>query len=255
MLAIRMGQPLSILFPHTPFRCLQSRQTENDGDEQDSPDDIHIESAIYAISDPGPQCLSQHIVCRFAVSFTLSRPLSARSIESDFCGVAFVKNPLSFGHDTHHSAICMNLHWDLWTGHALEAGKRYVFEAMGCLPSNSPRSIRTRNGGVDYAFRVRVCGSKGRCSLRSLEKSIRVFNPYSTGCSPPSLRHDSLASELIGATVDVGNDIIAFIEYPDQCYQGSKRLRFMELIIRPDFTCLHFVPVVSFSGAPIHHGN
>src|SRR5277367_2228948 len=98
-----MGQPLSILSPHGLYCGLRSRPIETN--EQGSPDNIHIESAIYAVSDPGPQCLSQHIVCRFAVSFTLSRPLSAQSIESDFCGVAFIKNALSFGHDTQHTAM------------------------------------------------------------------------------------------------------------------------------------------------------
>jgi hypothetical protein len=215
-----MGQPLSIL-SHAALYCgLRNRQIESN--DQDSPDNIHIESAIYAVSDPGAQGLSQHIVCRFAVSFTLSVPLAALSVESDFFGVAFVKNALSFGPDTHHSAICVKLHWDLWNGQILEAGKRYVFEAIGCLPPNSPRSIRTKNGGVDYAFKARVCGTQGRCSLRSLEKSIRVVNPYLTDHeAPPNLSHGTVVSEFIGATVDVGNGIIGFIEYPDQCYEGS----------------------------------
>jgi|SRR5277367_1160648 len=220
------------------------------------PDKIHIESAIYAVSDTGAICSAQHIVCRFAVSFTLSRPLFADSLESDFCGVAFVKNPLAVGQDSDHCATCVKLHWDLWKGQSLEAGKRYVFEAIGRLPSNAPSSFRTRNGGFEYGFKVRFCGTKGRCSLRPLEKSIRVFNPYYlNNDGPPDLSHEQFASELIGATVDVGKDITAFIQYPDQCYDGRKSSMSGMLRIRPNFAGIRFVPVVHRDIITLHLRN
>jgi hypothetical protein len=214
-----MGQLSSYLFLHELFCVPGSRHRAKNNDET-SQDKFHIESAIYAVSDTGALYSAQHIVCRFAVSFTLSKPLFAESLESDFCGVAFVKNPLAVGQDSDHSATCVKLHWDLWKGQNLDAGKRYVFEAIGCLPSNAPRSFRTRNGGFEYGFRVRFRGTKGRCSLRPLEKSIRVFNPYLNNDAPPDLSHEAFASELIGATVDMGKEMTAFIQYPDQCYDG-----------------------------------
>ena len=215
-----MGQLLSYFSRNKLFSRPCILCPEENEDDETSPDKIHIESAIYTVSDQGPQYLSHHIFCRFAVSFTLSKSLFAESLESDFCGVAFVKNPLSFGQNSHYTATCVKLHWDLWKGQRLEARKRYVFEAIGCLPNNSPRTLRTRNGGVDYVFRVRVCGTKGWRSWRSLEKSIRVLNPYLNDDAPPCLSHERLATDLIGATVDVGNDLTAFVQYPDQCYEG-----------------------------------
>jgi len=252
--ANEMGQISSYLSMHELF-CVPGSRLLGKTHNETYPDKIHIESAIYAVSDTGSLCSAQHIVCRFAVSFTLSRPLFADSLDAEFCGVAFVKNPLAIGQDSDHSATCVKLHWDLWKGQRLEAKKRYVFEAIGCLPSNAPRSFRTRNGGFEYDFRVRFCGTKGRCSVRPLEKSIRVFNPYFNNDAPLDLSHQTFASELIGATVDVGKEITAFIQYPDQCYHGRKPSASGMLRIRPGFASIHFVSMVHGDVITVHLRN
>jgi hypothetical protein len=185
------------------------------------PDEVHIESAIYSVLTPQHGCATQHFVSRFVVSFSLNKEMYADLIEAEFIGVIVVKNYVT-GNEI--SARCLTTHWDLWKGRCLEAGKRYVFEAIGELPSKSPCSLRTRSGGVYYEFRVRFCRVGDCTRLSSFEKALEVWNPYLVAEEPRSgLNHtNDLTSEMIGATVELGRRQTAFIRYPDQCYDGIK---------------------------------
>jgi hypothetical protein len=184
-------------------------------------DKIHIESAIYSVLTPQNGCATQHFVSRFVVSFILSKEVYADSIEAEFVGVIVVKNYVT-GNEI--SARCSTTHWDLRKGRCLEARKRYVFEAIGELPSKSPCSLRTRSGGVYYEFRVRFCRVGDCTGLSSFEKALEVSNPYLVAEEPrPGLNHtNDLTLEMIGATVELGKRPTAFIRYPDQCYDSIK---------------------------------
>lgn len=174
-------------------------------------DEVWMPASRFAVSES-----TLHVLVNFTVSFTLSDPLDVECIKASFEGSLNVQftEPVPF----------LRLEWMLWDRGLLPAGKRYEFEVVAEIPSTAPCSLETRLGAIDYRFVLSVEGLRDRClGPRVVSKGVKVLNPYLVFDIPRvnlSLGNDDDA-EMIGATIDVRKDLIAFVRFLDQFVTGT----------------------------------
>ena len=197
-------------------------------------DSIEIEGNLYDVLKPRPapahvsEVLPKevHVVLRYTVSFTLSKPVYADSIQVVFRETMTVVTDPGDGQflePTTESDEFALLNWTIWRGRTLEAGKEYNFEFNGELPPKSPRSLRTPSGKVDHCLTVSFHGMTDSGKLKRTWKTIEVWNPFSMDADEPRPGlefHTDLELEMVGTSIDVDKDLQGFLRYPDQCYKG-----------------------------------
>jgi hypothetical protein len=183
-------------------------------------DMVHIDGGLKKVWTPASRAAvaesTLHVLVNFTVSFTLTAPLDVDCIKATFEG----KLNIQFT----EAVPFLRIEWMLWDQGLLPAGKRYEFEFVAEIPSTAPCSMETRLGGVDYTLVLWVEGLRDRCmGPRIVTKAVKVLNPYLVFDVPRvnldvGGDHDM---ELIGATIDVTKDVMAFIRYPDQFVTGN----------------------------------
>lgn len=159
-----------------------------------------------------------HVLVNFVVSFTLSQPLDVTAIKAKFQGVMDVDYVVQRERNTF-----LDLQWILWDNGVLEAEKKYEFEIVGEIPSTAPCSLETAVGDIEYTLDVRFDGLLDSGQLQGVKKSVVVWNPHLVFDVPrPGLTpSDNMELEMVGATVGLGKDFMAFIRYPDQWFTGD----------------------------------
>ena len=197
-------------------------------------DSIQIDGNLYDVLKPRPATVhvsdvlpkELHVVLRYNVSFTLSKPVIADSIRVAFREtMTVVTDPGDgqFREPVIESEEIGLLNWTIWRGRILEAGKEYSFDFDGDLPPESPRSLRTPSGKIEHSLTVGFHGVTDSGKLRRTRKTIEVWNPFSMDADEPRPGlefHTDLEPEMVGITIDVDKDLEAFLRYPDQCYKG-----------------------------------
>jgi hypothetical protein len=208
----------SLKFNHfSPPRTLKDsiRPTSSINGELDV---VHIDGGLDEVWTPPSNEITTvsilHVLVSFVVSFTLSEPLCVESIKAQFEGVMNVEylERMPF----------LNLQWTLWDQGELAAGKKYEFEVVAEIPSSAPCSLETTRGNIEYIFWVRFCGVLDGGKVREITKSVNIWNPYLVFDVPrPGLTcGNDKESEMVGTTIDLGNELTAFVRYPDQCLNG-----------------------------------
>ena len=197
-------------------------------------DSIQIRGNLYDVLKPrseneGDEQVGKelHVVLRYNVSFILSKEVHAEAIEATYQEtMTVVTDP---GDGQFREAISETeelglLHWTLWEGQKLEAGKPYSFEIDGELPRQSPRSWRTPSGRIEHCLTVSFHGVTDSGKMRKTRKTVEVWNPVSMDVDDPRPGldfHAELDLEMVGSTVEVDKDLEAFVRFPDQCYKGT----------------------------------
>lgn len=198
-------------------------------------DSIQIEGSIYDVFKPRatPTYDSDilpkevHVVLRYTVSFTLSKPVHATSIKAEFRETMIVVTDPGDGQfiePVTESEEIGALDWTLWRGHELDAGHEYSFEFSGGLPPQSPRSLRTPSGRIEHTLTISFHGVTDSGRMKQTSKTIVMWNPFSMDADEPRPGlefHSDLEPEMVGTSVEVEKDLEAFIRFPDQCYKGA----------------------------------
>lgn len=186
-------------------------------------DVVHIDGGLDEVwTPPNNEIVTAsmlHVLVSFVVSFTLSQPLQVESIKAQFEGVMNV--------DFLERTPFLNLQWTLWDQGELAAGKNYEFEVVAEIPSTAPCSLEVERGNVEYIFWVQFMGVMDNGKAREIKKPVKVWNPYLVFDVPrPGLicGHD-MESEMVGTSIDLGNELTAFIRYPDQCTNGHSSIQ------------------------------
>ena len=155
-----------------------------------------------------------HVILKFLVSFTLTSPLYVEKVEAQFLGnMDFI-----YGFRVHF----LTLSWALCSPGVFEPNHKYEFEVMAELPPDTPCSLETEHARICYEFQVKFMGEKTGCELRGCSQSLNVWNPYLVFDAPRSglgLGVDEV--NMVGATIELGKGITAFVRYPDQWINGK----------------------------------
>jgi hypothetical protein len=198
-------------------------------------DSLRIDGNLYDILRPpeGPTQAGEllpkelHVVLRYVVSFVLSKPVHCESIRTTYRCTMIVTTDPGDGQfreaEIEEVELC-HLNWTIWRGTVLEAGREYSFEFNGELPPQTPRSLKTPHGRIEHTMTVRLDGVKDSGRLRRTRKTIEVWNPFSMDADNPRPGlefHGELDQEMVGTSVEIDKDLVAFIRYPDQCYKGT----------------------------------
>jgi hypothetical protein len=183
-------------------------------------DMVHIDGGLNKVWTPASRAAAAestlHVLVNFTVSFTLTAPLDVECIKAKFEGNLNIQFT--------EAVPFLRIEWMLWDQGLLPAGKRYEFEVVAEIPSTAPCSMETRLGGVDYTLVLWVEGLRDRCmGPRIVTKAVTVLNPYLVFDVPRVNLEVGVDQdlELIGATVDVTKDVMAFVRYPDQFVTGN----------------------------------
>jgi hypothetical protein len=200
-------------------------------------DSLRIDGSLYDVLRPreGPAQPGEllpkelHVVLRYIVSFTLSKPVHCESMKATYrCMMIVTTDPGDgqFGEAQKEKVELCRLNWTIWRGTVLEAGKEHSFDFNGELPPFTPRSWRTPNGRIEHTMTVRLDGVTDSGRLRRTRKTIEVWNPFSLDADNPRPGldfHAELEEEMVGTSIEIEKGLEAFIRYPDQCYKGSNR--------------------------------
>lgn len=197
-------------------------------------DSIQIRGNLYDVLKPRSEKEDDeelgkelHVVLRYNASFILSKEVLAEAIIASFRETMTVVTDPGDGQFREASSETEEigaLHWTLWRGKVLEAGKEYSFDIDGVLPRQSPRSWRTPSGRIDHSLTVSFHGLTDSGRMRRTRKTIEVWNPFSMDVDDPRPGldfHAELDLEMVGSTVEIEKDLEAFVRYPDQCYKGT----------------------------------
>jgi len=198
-------------------------------------DSIRIDGNLYDILKPVPAFTHEseilpkevHVVLRYNVSFTLSKPVRCTSVKAAYRTTMLVttdEGDGQFVQATHESEEIVHLHWTIWRGNILEAGQEHVFEFNGELPPQTPRSLKTPRGRIEHTLTVWMDGVTDSGKMRRTRKTVEVWNPFSMDADAPRPGldfHDDLAEmEMVGTSTELEKGLEAFIRFPDQCYKG-----------------------------------
>lgn len=197
-------------------------------------DSIRIEGNLYDVLKPRASTNGEtfdlrkemHVMLKYTVSFTLSKPVYALSLKAEFIGmmnVTIEEGDGQFQEAESEEEEITRLSWVLWRGTVLQAGIEHRFEINGELPPKTPRSLRAPRGRIDHTLTVRFDGVTDSGKMRRTRKTIEVWNPFSMDADDPRPGlefHGELDEEMVGQSVALDKDLYAFIRYPDQCFKG-----------------------------------